>query len=117
MRGLCNQVIHHADDAREQRHRAQHAEDNALAHNDAEIAAEREAHKANCDEARNRRQAAADNRGERLPDCGGHRFIAVAAKRLLLPCSCAKGRWVIQRYGQLEHCRNRLGDIRNFPIR
>ena len=115
VRGLCNQVIHHADDAREQRHRAQHTEDNALAHNDAEIAAECEAHKANRDEARNRRQATADNRGERLPDCGGHRIIAVAAKRLLFLIAVPKEDGIIQRYGQLKHRRNRLGDIRNFP--
>ena len=62
MRSLGNQRIHHADDAREQRHRTQHAEDNTLAHDDAEIASERKAHEADGDEARNRRQAAADNR-------------------------------------------------------
>ena len=114
MRSLGNQRIHHADDAREQRHRAQHAEDNALAHNDAEIAAERETHKANRDEARNRRQAAADNRGERLPDCCCHGFIAVAAKRLLLFIAVPEENGVIQRNSQLKHRRDSLRDVRNL---
>ena len=61
MRSLGNQTIHHTDDTRQQRYRTQHAENNAFAHNNAEVTAKGEAHEADGNETGDSRQAAADD--------------------------------------------------------
>ena len=54
-KNVFQRAVKDADDAGQQDDRAQYAEDNALAHHDAEVTAEREAHEAKSGKAGNRR--------------------------------------------------------------
>ena len=57
--GLFNGLVKEPDHAGQQHHRAQHAHDHALAHDDTQVAAKGEAHEADGNEARNGGQAGA----------------------------------------------------------
>ena len=114
VRGLFQRAVKDADDAGQQDDRAQYAEDNALAHHDAEVTAEREAHEADGDEARDRRQAAADDGGNGLADSACHRFVLVRIGLLLFLVAVPQKDGIVQRHAQLQHGGDCFGDVGNL---
>ena len=101
VRGLFNHSVHHADHTRQQNHRAQNAQYDAFAHDNAKVTAQSKAHEADGDEAGHRSQAAAQNRGKRLSNGAGHRLVLILRQSLLLLVAVPEEDGIIQRHAQL----------------
>ena len=109
--GLFNRAVHKPDDAWQQHHRAQHAHHHTLAHHDAQIPAQGEAHEADADEASHRGQAGAQNRGESQVNGFRHGLILILKMGFLLLVAVPQEDGIIQRHAQLQHGGHGLGDV------
>ena len=114
MAGFLDSAIQQSDDAGQQHHRAQHAHHDTLTHDNAQIAAQGEAHEADADEARHRGQAGAQDRGEGQVDGFRHGLVLVLKVGFLLLVAVPQEDGVIQRDAQLQHRGHSLGDIADF---
>ena len=114
MLGFLQGLIQHKDQRGQNRDAADHAEDNALCHDKAQIASQREGHEAQCREAGNRRDGAADDGSQRLMDGARHGFLVVCLFLALLVVAVPEEYGVVHRNGKLEHGGQRLGDVGNL---
>ena len=111
---LLQGLIQHKDHRRQHGDAAQHAQQHALGHDDAQIPTQREAHEAQGDEAGNGGHGAADDAGESGVDGGGHGVLFAFTKRQLLVVAVPEEDGVVHGDGQLQHGGQRLGDVGNL---
>ena len=114
MLGLLQGLIQHQDHAGQHGHAAQDAQQHALGHHDAQVAAQGEAHEAQSNEARDGGDGAADDAGQGLLDGHRHGFLVIRVLLALLVVAVPQEDGVVHGHGQLEHGGQGLGDVGNF---
>ena len=109
--GLLQGFIQHQDHRRQHGDAAQHAQQHALGHDDAQIPAQGKAHKAQSDEAGDSGDGAADDAGKGIVDGAGHGGLFILTQGQLLVVAVPKENGVIHGHGQLQHSGQGLGDV------
>ena len=100
---LLKGLIQQQDQRRQYGDAAQHAQKDALGHDDAQVAAHGKGHEAEGNEAGHSGHRAADHAGDGLVDGHGHRLIAVRNQRALLGVAVPEEDGVIHGDRQLQH--------------
>ena len=106
-----DRAVQRPDHTGQQRHRAKHAQDYALAHHNAQVFAQGETHEADAHKAGDRGQGGAQDGSEGQPDGIRHGFILVVRQGFLLLVAVPQENGIVQRHSQLQHGSHRLGDI------
>ena len=112
--GLGERLVEHQDHGRQHGHAAEHTQQHALCHDDAEVASERKGHKAERDKACHGGDGAADDRGKGLLDGKRHRLLVVGAVLLVFAVAVPQKDGIVHGDSQLQHRRKRLGDVRDL---
>jgi len=114
MARLLQGLVEQQDERRQDRHAGQHTEQDALRHHDAEVASQRERHEAQGQEARDRRDGAADDGRQRGADGVSHGLAFIGVDRALLIVAVPQEDGIVHRHGQLQHGGQCLGDVGNL---
>ena len=109
--GLLQRLVEYQDQRRQHSDAAQHAQQHALCHNDAQIPAHGKGHEAQCDEPGHGSDGTAHHRGQGGLDSGGHGLLVIRAQPTLLVVAVPQENGVVHSDGQLEYCRQRLSDV------
>ena len=96
-------------------HGADDAQCHALCHDKADIAAQRQAHGAQCKEACNGGQAGSGDGGHGLADSAGHGLLIGGAQLLFFLIAVQQEDGEVHRNAQLQHSGKRLGDVTDLP--
>ena len=108
---LFHPFIKGKDQGGQDDHGADDAEGNALCHDKADIAAQRQAHGAQCQEARNSGQGGSGDGGHGLADGAGHGLLVGRAQLLFFLIAVQQEDGEVHRHTQLQHRGKRLGDV------
>ena len=95
-------------------HAADYAQQHALGHHNAQVAAHGEAHEAQGDKARDGGDGGAQHRHKGFVDGLGHGLVFILNVRALLIVAIPQEDGIVHRHGQLQHGGQRLGDIGNL---
>ena len=101
--GLLQRLIKYQDQCRQHGDAAQHPQQHALGHDDAQIPAHGEGHEAQGDEPGHGGDGAAHHRGQSGLDGGGHGLLVICAQPPLLIVAVPQEDGVVHGDGQLEH--------------
>ena len=108
---LFHPFIKGKDQGGQDDHGADDTEGNALCHNKADIAAQRQAHGTQCKEARDCGQAGSGDGGHGLADGAGHGFLVGRAQLLLFLIAVQQEDGEVHRDTQLQHGGQCFGDV------
>ena len=108
---LFDLLIKGQDQSRQNDDGADDTQRHALCHNNTDIAAQRQAHGAQCQEARNGGQGGSGDGGHGLADGGHHGFLVGGAEFLFLLITVEQEDGEVHRHAQLQHRGKRLGDV------
>ena len=115
VRGLVDRAFKNQDHRGQDRYTGDHAADNALCHDNAQIHAERECHEAHCEESGDRRERAADDRGDRIRNRLRHcLYLVIGILRKLFLVTVPEENGVVHCHAELQNHRERLCDKRNL---
>ena len=113
---LLYRFIKYKDHRRQNRDTSDHAEYNALCHDDSQIHAQRETHKTQRNESGNCRDGASHNGSDRACDRSCHRFFVVIRPCTLILIAVPQENGVVHGDTELEYCRQGLRHIRDFSL-
>ena len=108
---LFDLLIKGQDQSRQNDDGADDTQRHTLCHNNTDIAAQRQAHGAQCQEARNGGQGGSGDGGHGLADGGHHSFLVGGAEFLFLLITVEQEDGKVHRHAQLQHRGKRLGDV------
>ena len=108
---LFHQPVKGKDQSRQDHHRADDAQRHALGHDDADVAAQGQAHGAQRQEAGDGGQAGSGNGGHGLADGTDHGFFIIRAQLLFLLVAVQQEDGEVHRNAQLQHGGQCFGDV------
>ena len=117
MQRLGDRLVEDQDQRRQGGDAPQHAEHNALSHDQTQVKAEREGHEAQGDKACHGGDGRAHDRRDGIGNRLGHRLLAACAHHGLLGFLVAVPQedGIVHRHAQLKHGGERLGDVGDLP--
>ena len=114
--GFLNRAIKRQQQRRQNGHTADDAEDDPLRHDDTQIHAEREGHKAQGNKACHCGQRRCRDRNNRLGNGVRHRFLFIRLELFLLPITVVEEDRVVHRDAELQHRNQRHRNKGNLSL-